>query len=156
MQPLTHGEGQDLLERFKQAWERRDPDLAMELYREDAEHRDHPFREPFRGANEIRAMWNDIVLNEAHVEFDAERTWVNGSTVLASYHAAYTDRTTGERVRMRGFMTIEVDGEGHVSRLREWPTTQVVGMDTTLRPDRQPGLAGDEPIDPNRRRTHGR
>lgn len=156
MQPLTPGDGQDLLERYKLAWERRDPELAMELYGEDAEHRDQPFREPFRGANEIRAMWNDIALNETHVEFDTERIWVNGATVLASYHAAYTDRTTGERVRMRGFMTIEVDDEGHISRLREWPTTQVVGVDTTFRPDRQPGLAGDEALDPNRRRTHGR
>ena len=30
---------------------------------------------------------------QANVEFDAERVWVSGATVLASWHAAYTRRT---------------------------------------------------------------
>jgi len=156
MQPLTHGEAQDLLERYKTAWERRDPDLAMELYRDDAEHRDQPFREPFRGANEIRAMWNDIALNEANVEFDAERTWTSGSSVLASYHAAYTDRTTGERIRIRGFMTVELDDRRRISRLREWPAAQVVGIDSTFRPDQPARPEVGHPPTPTDRRTHGR
>jgi ketosteroid isomerase-like protein len=153
MQPLTNGEGQDLLERYKQAWEQRDPDLAMELYRDDAEHRDHPFREAVRGANDIRAMWNDIAVNEANVEFDAERVWVSGRTVLANFHAAYTDRTTGERHRIRGFMTAELDADGRVQRLREWPIAQVVGTDSTFRPDQPSRPAHGAATD---RRTHGR
>jgi ketosteroid isomerase-like protein len=132
----THGDAQDLLERYKRAWEKRDPDLAMELYREDAEHREDPFREPLVGANAIRERWNAIAENEANVEFDAERIWISGATVLASFHAAYTDRTNAERTRIRGFMTIELDDAGKVARLREWPVTRVVGIDSTFRPDR--------------------
>jgi ketosteroid isomerase-like protein len=139
--PLTPGDGQDLLDRYKRAWERRDPELAMSLYREDAEHRDHPFHEPLHGANEIRAMWNDIAANEANVEFDAERIWVSGATVLASFHAAYTDRTTADRIRIRGFLTFELD-EGRIARAREWPVTKVVGTDSTFKPD-VPVAGGD-------------
>jgi hypothetical protein len=127
---LTPGDGQDLLDVYKRAWERRDVELAMSLYAEDAEHRDHPFRDPYAGSNAIRAMWNDIAANETHVEFDAERIWVVARTVLASWHAAYTDRTNGDRVRIRGFLAAELDGERKITRLREWPVSRVVGKDS--------------------------
>lgn len=131
MPPLTHGDAQDLLDAYKRAWERRDVDAVMELYTRDAEHRDHPFREPFVGGVAIREMWNDIALNERHIEFDAERIWVSGSTVLASWHAAYTDRTNADRVRLRGFLTMELDEQRRIRRFREWPVSQVVGTDAT-------------------------
>lgn len=135
MRELTHGDAQDLLATYKRVWERRDVDRALELYAADAEHRDHPFRDPFVGELAIRRMWNDIAANEAHVEFDAERIWVSGTTVLASWHGAYTERASADRVRMRGFLTIELDTEGRVRRLREWPLSQVVGKDSTLAPE---------------------
>jgi ketosteroid isomerase-like protein len=128
---LTPGDGQDLLDAYKRAWERRDVDAAMALYADSAEHRDHPFRDPYVGSNAIRAMWNDIAANETHVEFDAERVWVVGRTVLSSWHAAYTDRTNSDRIRMRGFMTLELDDRRKITRLREWPLSKVVGKDST-------------------------
>jgi ketosteroid isomerase-like protein len=131
--PLTHGDAQDLLQAYKRAWERRDPDAAMELYAEDAEHRDDPFHDPHLGSNAIRAMWNDIAEREANVEFDAERIWLVDRTVLSSWHAAYTDRANGDRVRLRGFMTMELDGRGKIARLREWPVSKVVGTDSTYK-----------------------
>lgn len=131
MEALLHGDGQDVLERYKRAWEARDVDAVMELYTEHAEHRDDPFREPYQGANAIRAMWNDIAANEANVEFDAERIWISGRTVLAAWHAAYTDATNGDRVRTRGFATFELDAGGLIERLREWPISKVVGRDST-------------------------
>ena len=134
MRTLTIGDGQDLLDAYKRAWERRDVDLAVSLFSEDAEYRPDPFEEPHRGANAIRAMWNDISANEVHVEFDAERIWVSGRTVLANYHAAYTDRGNSDRVRVRGFLTFEVDDRGKVWRAREWPVSQVVGKDQTWTP----------------------
>src|SRR6185312_11384196 len=102
-------DAQDLLQRYKRAWERRDPDLAMELYRDDAEVRLDPFDEPARGANEIRAIWNDVAATQDHVEFDAERIWVVAETILTSWHVAFTRRSNSERVRIRGFSTFEVD-----------------------------------------------
>ncbi|MDQ3491791.1 MAG: nuclear transport factor 2 family protein [Chloroflexota bacterium] len=134
MEALLHGDGQDVLERYKRAWEARDVDAVMELYAPDAEHRDDPFREPHQGSNAIRGMWNDIASNEVNVEFDAERIWVSGRTVLASWHAAYTDATNGDRVRMRGFATFELDAGGLIERLREWPVSKVVGRDRTYTP----------------------
>src|SRR5918999_2915027 len=108
----SHGDAQDLLQQYKRAWERRDPELAMALYREDAEVRLDPFEEPARGANEIREIWNDVAATQDHVEFDAERIWVVEHTILASWHAAFTRRSSSERIRIRGFSTFELDASG--------------------------------------------
>jgi limonene-1,2-epoxide hydrolase len=84
MPSLTPGDGQDLLARLKTATERRDVDLAVSLFREDAEYRPDPFEEPSVGANAIRAVLNDDAAARANVEFDAERIWVSGGAVLSS------------------------------------------------------------------------
>jgi ketosteroid isomerase-like protein len=142
MPDLTHGDGQDLLARYKEAWERRDVDGAVALFTENAEYRTDPFEDAIQGANAIRAYWNDAAATEVNVEFDAERIWVSGRTVLASWHAAFTRRATAERLRVRGFMTLEVATDGRVERLREWAATRTVGTDSTVAPERMEGSDG--------------
>lgn len=130
---LTPGDGQDLFARFKRAWEEREPDAMLELYAKDAEHRVDPFEEPMTGLVAIREHWNDVAASQDHVEFDAERIWVSGGTVLGSWHVAFTDRATADRVRVRGFSTMELDDQGLIIRLREWPIRRVVGVDSSYK-----------------------
>jgi len=118
--PLTPGDGQDLLERYKRAWESRNPDLAMELYRDDAD---------------IRAIWNDVAASQTNVEFDAERVWVVDRTVLASWHVAFTRRANADRVRVRAFTTFELDDAGLIARQKQWGQMRVVGTDSTIKPE---------------------
>jgi hypothetical protein len=135
MPTLTPGDGQDLLAAYKRAWERRDPDAALALYADGAEHREDPFEEPQVGENAIRALWNRRAATQANVEFDAERVWVVSATVLSSYHAAYTERRSAQRIRRRGFMTLELDDAKRITRAREWPVTRAVGVDSTFDPE---------------------
>ncbi len=137
---LTPGDGQDLLAAFKKGWEQRQPDLIVELFAADADYRRDPFSEPLSGVNGIRALWNEVAAQQANVEFDAERVWVSGQTVLASFHAAYTRRSDAARVRVRGFMTFELgaarsdSGRMLVERYRAWPLEREVGRDATFTP----------------------
>ena len=134
MATLSHGDAQDLLASFKRGWERRAPDEIVELFDVNAEYRPDPFADSLQGLNAIRALWNDVAATQAHVEFDAERIWVSGATVLASWHAAYTSRATSERVRVRGFMTLELNEAQprRVQRMKQWPLERVVGSDSTF------------------------
>ena len=130
---LTPGDGQDLFARFKRAWEKRDPDAMLELYSTDAEYRIDPFMEPMTGLNAIRDHWNSVVAAQDHIEFDAERVWTSGRTVLGSWHVALTERATADRVRVRGFSTMELDDQGRIVRMREWPVRKVVGIDSSYK-----------------------
>ena len=132
MTVLTNGDAQDLLAAWKRGVERRLPEELLELCDKDIDFRPDPFAEPLIGLNAVHAHWNEFAAAQANVEFDAERVWVNGSTVLASWHGAYTRRATSERVRVRGFMTMELTEDRRIQRFRQWPTERVVGTDSTL------------------------
>ncbi len=134
MPTLTHGEAQDVLAAFKSGWEKRSPDEIIELFDAQIDYRPDPYAEPLVGLNAVRTLWNDMAAEQANVEFDAERIWVSGATVLASWHAAYTRQQTSERVRVRGFMTLELGEDRRVVRLRQWPIERMVGRDTTMKP----------------------
>lgn len=140
---LTPGDGQDLFARFKQAWEKRDADAMLELFSDDAEYRLDPFMQPLSGANAIREHWNGVVATQAHIEFDAERVWVSGRTVLGSWHAAITQGASGDRVRVRGFSTMELAADGRIVRMRDWPVTRTVGSDRGYKPQGSTNEAGE-------------
>ncbi len=135
---LTLGAGQDLLAAWKRAWEARDVDAFMALFAETADFRPDPFEEPLIGTTAIRAHWNDFAARSVHTEFDPERTWVKDRTVLAAWHGAQTLRRTAERVRLRGFLVLDLDAAGRIGRLRGYPQTRVVGIDSTFKPEPDP------------------
>jgi hypothetical protein len=136
---FSHGDAQNLLDAWKRGVERRSPDELLELCDRDIDFRPDPFAEPLIGLNAVHAHWNDFAASQANVEFDAERIWLNGNTVLASWHGAYTRRATAERVRIRGFMTLELNDDRRVQRLRQWPAERVVGTDRTFDADPESG-----------------
>lgn len=135
MTNLTRGDADDVLARLKAALEARDVDTAMELYAPDADVRDDPFAEHVTGELAIRARWNAIAADRANVEFDVERSWASGPTVLAAWHGAWTLRASAERVRARGFLTLELDDERRIVRERHWTVERAVGADATFQPD---------------------
>lgn len=137
---LTPGDGQDVLAQFKRAREGRDVDAMLEFFAEEAEYRSDPFEAPLQGSLAIREHWNRVAAEQAHVDFDAERVWVSGRTVLASWHAAYTRHDTADRIRVRGFSTIELDDGGSIARMRDWPLAREVGPDTKFESE-----TGDQP-----------
>jgi ketosteroid isomerase-like protein len=130
---LTPGDGHDLFARFKRAWEGRDPEAMLELYADGAEYRIDPFMEPMSGLNAIREHWNGVVAAQDHIEFDAEQVWASGRTVLGNWHVALTQRASAERVRIRGFSTMEIDDRGRIVRMRDWPVSRVVGIDSSYK-----------------------
>ena len=140
---MTPGDGQDLLARFKSAREQRDPDAMLGLFAEACVYHIDPFTPPLDGSTTIRAHWNDLAAEQVRVDFDAERMWVSGRTVLASWHAAFTRSTTAERMRVRGFSALELDGEGLIARMRDWPISQVVGLDSGHESAESPDQTGE-------------
>jgi ketosteroid isomerase-like protein len=138
MPGLTHGDAQDLVERLKRAWEKRDVDALMDCFAADAELRPDPFAPAMADATAIRAWCNAVAASVAHAEADAERIWLSGDTVLVAFHGAWTVRASADRTRIRGMLSLELDGDRKVRRARAWPLTRVVGTDTTVFPTGEP------------------
>jgi ketosteroid isomerase-like protein len=116
---VTHAGAQELLERYGRAWEAFDGDAWTELFRDDVEYHEDPFEPPMVGRNAVRAYLLEASRAQEQVEFTVERHWAVEDTVLAAWHASYVRRQTKERVRLSGFLTLEI-ADGRIRRLREW------------------------------------
>ena len=109
----------ELLERYGRAWETQDGDEWIALFSEHAEYHEDPFEPPLVGHNALRAYLLRVAESIEQSEFTVERHWVVGSTVLASWHSSFIRRETRARVRLAGFMTLEVGADGRIERFRE-------------------------------------
>lgn len=110
----------DLLAAYGRAWESFDGDAWVAIFTSDAEYHEDPFEAPLVGHNALRAYLLDASASQRDVEFTVERHWVSSDTVLAAWHVSFTRRANGRLVRMAGFMTAEVAGDGRIARFREW------------------------------------
>ncbi len=97
-----------------------DGDAWTDLFTDDIEYREDPFEPPVVGHNGVRAYLLEASERQADVEFTVERHWVSGSTVLAVWHASYVARADQARVRLAGFLTMEIADDGRIARFREW------------------------------------
>ena len=110
----------DLLAGYGRAWETFDGDAWVAIFTDEAEYHNDPFGPPLIGRNALRAYLLDAAAAQRDVEFTIERHWVSGSTILAAWHVAFVQQATGQLVRLAGFLTMEVAGDGRVERFREW------------------------------------
>lgn len=117
---LDHAEAGDLLERYRLAWEGFDGDAWVDLFSEDVEYHEDPFEVPLRGHNAVRAYLLEAAASQEQVEVTIERHWVVGPTILAAWHASFIRRTGRARVRIAGFMTLEIGPDDRITRFREW------------------------------------
>jgi ketosteroid isomerase-like protein len=117
---LGYADAGELIERYGRAWELFDGDAWVALFAEDAEYHEDPFEPPLVGHNAIRAYLLEASAAQDQVEFTIERHWVAGATVLATWHASFVRRPSGARVRLAGFMTLEIADDGRIARFREW------------------------------------
>jgi ketosteroid isomerase-like protein len=110
----------DLLAAYGRAWESFDGDGWVAIFSDDAEYHNEPFGPPMVGHNALRAYLLEAAESQRDVEFTIERHWVSGTTILAAWHVSFTRRSTGQLVRLAGFMTMEVARDGRIDRFREW------------------------------------
>src|SRR6476646_10061286 len=120
MMSLDHAAAGDLLERYRRSRETFDGDAWTALFTEDAECHADPFEPALVGRNAIRAYLLDAASREDQLDFTVERHWVIERTVFAAWHASYVQRSDRARVRLAGFLTMEIADDGRIARFREW------------------------------------
>jgi ketosteroid isomerase-like protein len=116
---LDHAAAEVIIERFAVAWQTFDGDAWVELFTDDVEYQQEPFEPPLVGHNAVRAYLLEAAELQEEVSFTVERHWVVDPTILVAWHAGYIQRSDRARVRLAGFMTLEVR-DGKVAKLREW------------------------------------
>jgi ketosteroid isomerase-like protein len=106
------------IDAYGRAWETGDDELMVSLFTEDATYRSAPFREPFRGRDEIRAYARRNAGTQRDKRVRMGRPFVDGSRVAVEWWTTMID--DGEAVTLPGCLLLRLEEDGHCSELREY------------------------------------
>jgi len=116
---MTKEEAIKLLNIYGKAWVTLDPDLIVTIFTEDATYNDP--REPENiGRAAIHAYWvNKVIGEQKDITFNLKNVWVDKDTVIAEWHATFTDIKRNLRVDLEEIAIFTVK-DGKFSSLREY------------------------------------
>jgi hypothetical protein len=113
----------DWLERYRQAWIRRDADAASLLFTEDATYREQPFQPAFVGRAAIRDYWSRVTASQIGVELRYGRLISADRRVAVEWWANL--QTTDGPITLAGEFLLRFAESGECRELREyWLLTQ--------------------------------
>ncbi|BBL78483.1 hypothetical protein RxyAA322_03370 [Rubrobacter xylanophilus] len=108
------------LQRYKRAWENRDPHAAQELFTENATYQETPFTEPLRGREAIYAYWSDVPNSQDQVRFESNIIAVTEQLCVAWWHASFIRIPNKARVTLDGIFVFSLNEAGLCTEFREW------------------------------------
>jgi uncharacterized protein (TIGR02246 family) len=106
------------LDAYFHAWETNDADDVAALFTEDAVYQVDPFREPWRGRDEIVRWWVEGGAND--VEHAYEVIAVDRDVGVASWHAITKPPGDAVEVEHDGVLVVTIGPDGRCRDHREW------------------------------------
>lgn len=116
------------MDRYAQASETGDAQLAAALFAEDAEYRETPFDAPIVGRDAIHRYWADAAPHFRDAHFSYEILAVTGDRGIALWRSDFVSVRTGSRGSLDGVFLVEFDAAGSCRTFREWWHRSTGGM----------------------------
>lgn len=113
---------EEILGKYKHAWESRDPGLAVQLFTPEATYRESPFdKRPLRGATEIGEYWAEVPKHQKEITFSYGLIFSSTDFGIwgAEWRARYTKIGTGEKISLKGVLFCELS-ERKIRRFWEY------------------------------------
>ena len=108
------------LERYGEAWKKRNPKSAAELFSEDGTYQVTPFEEPMRGRAAIFEYWSHVAKTEQNIDFGFEILAATQEMGVARWWASFVIVPQALHTKLDGIFLIRLDAEGRCTSLREW------------------------------------
>jgi hypothetical protein len=122
---LHASEAKDFLDKYKRAWETRDPDLAASLFTRDTSYKENPFGEPIIGREAIHDYWAEATGRQEDIRFTVTNSLHSGYVLIAEWTCTYRDRATGKRKELAGMFFADFYGH-QVRAFREYWQSRTV------------------------------
>jgi hypothetical protein len=123
---LTHAAFAAWLDRYKAAWEARDPTAAAGLFAEDASYHEMPFDPPIEGMEGIADYWTGAVAGQENILFTYEILACAGGEGLCHWHCAFSGIPGGEAIDLDGIFQCRFADPDRVVSFKEWWHVRVV------------------------------
>lgn len=116
---MTHEEARKLIEVYGKAWESKDVELVTSIFTNDAIYND-PVEPENIGIKAIQNYWKyKVIEGQENIKFEIKNVWVDGDTVIAEWHATFTDIKRNLNVDMMETAILTVR-DGKFCSLREY------------------------------------
>ena len=123
---LTHQDVRDTLATYIRAWVEQDPDLILSIFTPSGTYHERVLEAPILGHNGIRDYWQSkVVGSEANITCRLLNVYVDGSTAIAEWEAAFDAVDQGIRKRGRWVAILEFEGR-LIQHFREYWSAQPV------------------------------
>ena len=122
---LHASDAKDFLDKYKRAWETRDPDLAASLFTRDAHYKENPFGQPIIGRAAIHDYWAEATRRQEDIRFTVTNSLHTGYVLIAEWTCTYRDRATGKRRELAGMFFADFYGN-QVRAFREYWQSRAV------------------------------
>ena len=116
---LRARDANEFLDKFKQAWETRDADLAASLFTRDARYKENPFGEPIIGREAIHDYWATATATQEDIRFAVTNSLHAGYVLIAEWTCDYRDRSSGKARQLAGMFFADFYGT-QVRAFREY------------------------------------
>lgn len=103
---------------YHKAWEQADEELVVSLFTRDATYRTGPFREPYRGHDEIRAYWRRAVGSQREIRVRMGTPIVEGNRVAVEWWTTALD--DDQPATICGCLLLHFGSDGRCRDLREY------------------------------------
>lgn len=108
------------LERYREAWEGRDPQAAVRLFAPQATYQETPYDIPMQGESEIYEYWAEVPNSQEDIHFNWQVLAVTGQSGIAHWQARFRRLPNGPQVHLDGVLVADFDPEGRCTAFREW------------------------------------
>ena len=108
----------DWLDRYRIAWETRDPDAAAALFTEDASYREQPYQDAFQGRSGVHDYWSRVTATQSDVVFRYGEPVTQGDRAAVEWWT--TMRNGGVEVTLAGEFWLRFAADGLCRELREY------------------------------------
>jgi hypothetical protein len=110
---------QEWVDAYAQAWRDRDADAAASLFTDDSRYRDHPLQEGHRGADGVRAYWEQVTATQDHVDVRMGTPVESPDGRRAAVEFWVRMLSGGAEVTLIGILVLRFAEDGRCEELRE-------------------------------------
>ena len=117
---LAQREFIEIMRQYGKAWENLDSDGIVRIFAEDATYQETPFKEPYKGHEEIKRYWeNTVKAKEKDVQFTLGSVFLQNNVGAAEWRASFVRRDNGNPEELRGIILAEIQN-GKIKKLWEY------------------------------------
>lgn len=108
------------LERYKEAWENGDAELAGSLFTKDAVYYETPFMQPLKGRKAIIEYWKSEEKVWKAIHFNIVKFWIVDKIFFAKWRCELVRISTNNSCRMAGLFMCSMNKNKLVNRFEEY------------------------------------